>query len=95
MKGLSAGSAILIFISDGWDRGEPELLAAEMKRLKRRARRIIWMNPLLGAPDYEPLCLGMRTALPYVDHFLPVHNLSALKTLGETLLKIPRQTDFL
>jgi uncharacterized protein with von Willebrand factor type A (vWA) domain len=95
MKGLSAGSAIVIFISDGWDRGEPELLAAEMKRLKRRARRIIWMNPLLGAPDYEPLCLGMRTALPYVDHFLPVHNLSALKTLGETLLKIPRTTDSL
>jgi uncharacterized protein len=93
MKGLASGSAILIFISDGWDRGEPELLAAEMKRLKRRARRIIWMNPLLGAPDYEPLCLGMRTALPYVDHFLPVHNLSALRTLGETLLKIPRQTD--
>jgi hypothetical protein len=93
MKGLSAGSAILIFISDGWDRGEPEILAAEMKRLKRRARRIIWMNPLLSAPDYEPLCLGMRTALPYVDHFLPVHNLLALKTLGETLITIPRQGD--
>jgi hypothetical protein len=93
MKGLASGSAILIFISDGWDRGEPELLAAEMKRLKRRARRIIWMNPLLSAPDYEPLCLGMRTALPYVDHFLPVHNLSALKTLGETLITIPRQSD--
>ena len=90
MKGLAAGSAVLIFISDGWDRGEPEILAAEMKRLKRRARRIIWMNPLLSAPDYEPLCLGMRTALPYVDHFLPVHNLLALKTLGETLITIPR-----
>ena len=93
MKSLAAGSAILIFISDGWDRGEPELLAAEMKRLKRRARRIIWMNPLLSAPDYEPLCLGMRTALPYVDHFLPAHNLLALKTLGETLITIPRQSD--
>jgi hypothetical protein len=93
MKGLAAGSAILIFISDGWDRGEPELLAAEMKRLKRRARRIIWMNPLLGAPDYEPLCLGMRTALPYIDHFLPVHNLLALKNLGETLITIPRPGD--
>jgi uncharacterized protein with von Willebrand factor type A (vWA) domain len=90
MKGLAAGSAVLIFISDGWDRGEPEILGAEMKRLKRRARRIIWMNPLLNAPDYEPLCLGMRTALPYVDHFLPVHNLLALKTLGETLITIPR-----
>ena len=95
MKGLAAGSAILIFISDGWDRGEPELLAAEMKRLKRRARRIIWMNPLLGAPDYEPLCLGMRTALPYIDHFLPAHNLLALKNLGETLITIPKPGDSL
>ena len=95
MKGLAAGSAILILISDGWDRGEPELLAAEMKRLKRRARRIIWMNPLLGAPDYEPLCLGMRTALPYIDHFLPVHNLLALKNLGETLIPIPKPGDSL
>jgi len=93
MKGLASGSAILIFISDGWDRGEPELLAAEMKRLKRRARRIIWMNPLLSAPDYEPICLGMRTALPFVDHFLPAHNLLALKSLGETLITIPRQAD--
>jgi len=93
MKGLAAGSAILIFISDGWDRGEPELLAAEMKLLKRRARRIIWMNPLLGAPDYEPLCLGMRTALPYIDHFLPAHNLLALKNLGEVLTAIPGPGD--
>ncbi len=95
MKGLAAGSAILIFISDGWDRGESELLAAEMKLLKRRARRIIWMNPLLGAPDYEPLCLGMRTALPFIDHFLPAHNLLALKNLGETLTSIPRRGDSL
>jgi len=82
---LAAQSAVIILISDGWDRGDPELLDAEMKRLKRKARRVIWMNPLLASPEYRPLCQGMRTALPYVDHFLPASTLKGLKSMGEIL----------
>jgi uncharacterized protein with von Willebrand factor type A (vWA) domain len=82
---LTAQSAVIILISDGWDRGDPELLDAEMKRLKRKARRIIWMNPLLASPEYRPLCQGMRTALPYVDHFLPASTLQGLKKMGDIL----------
>jgi len=82
---LAAQSAVIILISDGWDRGDAELLDAEMKRLKRKARRVIWMNPLLASPEYRPLCQGMRTALPYVDHFLPASTLKGLKSMGEIL----------
>ena len=82
---LAAQSAVVILISDGWDRGDAELLDGEMKRLKRKARRVIWMNPLLASPEYRPLCQGMRTALPYVDHFLPASTLKGLKSMGEVL----------
>jgi len=84
-KALPAASAVVILVSDGWDRGDPELLDAEMKRLKRRVRRLIWMNPLMGSPEYRPLCQGMRTALPYIDDFLPASNLRDLKSMGEVL----------
>lgn len=87
-KGLAAGSMIVILISDGWDRGDPGLLSSEMKRLKRRARRIIWMNPLLETPGYQPICLGMKAALPYIDHFIPASSLKNFQELGEIL--IPR-----
>jgi uncharacterized protein with von Willebrand factor type A (vWA) domain len=87
-KGLAAGSMIVILISDGWDRGDPGLLESEMKHLKRRARRIIWMNPLLETPGYQPICLGMKAALPYIDHFIPASSLKSFQELGEIL--IPR-----
>ncbi len=87
-KGLAAGSMIVILISDGWDRGDPGLLSSEMKRLKRRARRIIWMNPLLETPGYQPICLGMKAALPYIDHFIPASSLKSFQELGGFL--IPR-----
>ncbi|HJS59180.1 MAG TPA: VWA domain-containing protein [Vicinamibacteria bacterium] len=77
--------AVVLLISDGWDRGEPALLLEEMGRLQRTCHRLIWLNPLLGAPDYEPLARGMRTALPYVDDFLPVHSLASLDDLGRRL----------
>ncbi len=86
LRGMAVGSTVVILISDGWDRGEPELLEKEMKGLKRRARKLIWLNPLLGTPEYRPICQGMRTALPFIDHFLPAHNLKGWKTLGEVLL---------
>lgn len=84
---LSSGSVVLI-ISDGWDRGEPKLLSKEIARLQRSCHRLIWLNPLLGAPDYQPLAHGMEAALPYVDDFLPVHNLNSLESLARHLSRL-------
>ncbi len=81
--------AVVLFISDGWDRGDPDTLRTEMARLQRSAYRLIWLNPLLGAPDYEPLARGMRAALPFVDDFLPVHSLASLEALGRRLEELP------
>lgn len=77
--------AVALLISDGWDRGDPALLKNEMARLQRSAHRLIWLNPLLGSPEYEPLTRGMQAALPYVDDFLPVHNVSSLEDLAKRL----------
>jgi uncharacterized protein len=77
--------ATVVMISDGWDRGEPALLASEMARLQRSCRRLIWLNPLLGAPGYQPLTQGIRAALPFVDAFLPIHNLQSLEALADLL----------
>lgn len=84
---LRSGSVALI-ISDGWDRGEPELLSREMHRLQRSCHRLIWLNPLLGAAEYQPLAQGMQAALPYVDDFLPAHNLNSLQAVGEHLTRL-------
>ena len=81
---LGRGAVVLI-ISDGWDRGDTELLAREMERLQRSTHRLIWLNPLLGAESYEPIQRGMAAALPLVDDFLPVHNLESLEQLAEAL----------
>ncbi len=78
---LGRGAVVLI-ISDGWDRGDVELLKREMARLKRNCHRLIWLNPLLGAPDYEPLTRGIQAALPHIHDFLPVHNLASLEDLA-------------
>jgi uncharacterized protein with von Willebrand factor type A (vWA) domain len=76
---------IVVIISDGWDRGDVSLLEREMQDLKRRCRKIIWLNPLLASENYEPLCKGMQAALPYLDLFLSVHNVNSLVSLGRTL----------
>jgi uncharacterized protein with von Willebrand factor type A (vWA) domain len=76
---------VVLFISDGWDLGDPELLRREIARLQRSSFRLIWLNPLLGSPGYEPLTRGMHAALPFVDDFLPVHNLSSLEALAARL----------
>jgi uncharacterized protein len=78
---LTRGPVVLL-ISDGWDLGDPELLAREIARLQRSAHRLIWLNPLLGSPGYEPLTRGMQAALPFVDDFLPVHNMASLDALA-------------
>ena len=77
--------AVALVISDGWDRGEPELLSREMARLQRSCHRLIWLNPLLGSPSYQPLTRGMQAALPYIDDFLPAHNLHSLEELARHL----------
>lgn len=77
--------ATVVMISDGWDRGDPKLLAQEMARLQRSCRRLIWLNPLLGAPGYQPLTQGIRAALPFVDDFLPIHNLQSMEALARLL----------
>jgi uncharacterized protein with von Willebrand factor type A (vWA) domain len=76
---------IVIVLSDGWDTGQPELLAHELLRIKRRAGRLIWLNPLLGNAAYEPLTRGMAAALPLLDHFAAAHNLAALRELAHHL----------
>lgn len=80
--------AIVLIISDGWDRGDIDLLEHEMNRLQLSCQRLIWLNPLLGAENYEPLTRGIRAALPYIDDFLPVHNLNSLEQLGHLLQRL-------
>lgn len=84
---LGRGAVVLV-ISDGWDRGEAGVLEIEMDRLQHSCHRLIWLNPLLGSPDYRPLTIGMKTALPYIDNFLPAHNLDSLINLGNLLATI-------
>jgi uncharacterized protein with von Willebrand factor type A (vWA) domain len=79
---------VVVIISDGWDRGDVSLLEREMQDLKRRCKKIIWLNPLLASENYEPLCKGMQAALPYLDLFLSVHNVNSLVALGRTLQKM-------
>jgi uncharacterized protein len=79
---------VVVIISDGWDRGDVSLLEREMQDLKRRCKKIIWLNPLLASENYEPLCKGMQAALPYLDLFLSVHNVNSLIALGRTLQKM-------
>jgi uncharacterized protein with von Willebrand factor type A (vWA) domain len=73
--------SIVVVVSDGYDTGPPEQLAEEMAALRRRARRIIWLNPMLGWQGYEPVARGMAAALPHVDLFAPAHNLQSLTAL--------------
>ncbi len=89
---LGRGAVVLI-ISDGWDRGDVDLLKREMARLKRNCHRLIWLNPLLGAPEYEPLTRGIQAALPHIDNFLPVHNLASLEDLADRLADLGRRSN--
>jgi uncharacterized protein with von Willebrand factor type A (vWA) domain len=77
-----------MIFSDGWDRGEIDLLDNQMAFLKRKTYKIIWLNPLMGTRDYEPICRGMSAALPYVDYFLPMGNFNDLRSISQTLKKV-------
>jgi len=81
LEELVDSRTVVLVLSDGLDRGEPERLAAAMQRIQARARRILWLNPLLGDPRYQPTARGMAAALPFVDALLPVHNLESLERL--------------
>jgi uncharacterized protein with von Willebrand factor type A (vWA) domain len=82
-------SGIVIVISDGWDRGDPDLVARETARLRRNCHRLIWLNPLAGAPGYQPIAAGMAAAYPYIDDFLPAGSLASLERLGRLLAGLP------
>ena len=84
-KNLLSRDTVFIILSDGWDTGEPKLLAAEMRSVRRKVQRILWLNPLLGLKDYQPITRGMVAALPYVDVFAAAHNLDSLLALERHL----------
>jgi hypothetical protein len=89
-RALSRG-AVVVIVSDGWEREDFGLVAREMARLARAAYAVVWVNPLKGHPGYQPLAGGMRAALPYVDRFLSGQNLSDLEELAEVLAGIERR----
>jgi uncharacterized protein len=78
-------SGVVIVVSDGWDRGDPRLVAVETARLRRSCHRLIWLNPLAGTPGYRPLAAGMAAAYPFVDDFLAAGTVESLERLGEIL----------
>ena len=83
--------AVVIIVSDGWDRGDPDQLTAELIHLRRSAHRLVWLNPLIGSEGYQPLTRGMAAALPYCDDFLAAHNVQALDDLGRLLAGLDRR----
>jgi uncharacterized protein len=84
IRGMARG-AIVVILSDGWDRGEPDALAEQMARLSRVAYKIVWVNPLKASPGYAPLAQGMAAALPHVDVFVEGHSLAALEQVAEVI----------
>lgn len=82
---LLSRETVFIILSDGWDTGEPDMLAAQMRVAKRRAQKIVWLNPLLGLKDYQPITRGMAAALRYIDVFASAHNLESLLALERHL----------
>lgn len=80
VRGMARG-AVVVILSDGWDRGDPEALGEQMARLRRVAHRVVWVNPLKATPEYAPLARGMAAALPHVDEFVEGHSLAALEDL--------------
>ncbi|HEY8104358.1 MAG TPA: VWA domain-containing protein [Gaiellaceae bacterium] len=89
-RALSRG-AVVVIVSDGWEREGPEQVGREMARLARAAYAVVWVNPLKGNPEYQPLAGGMRAALPFVDRFLSGHNLRSLDELAAVVRGIERR----
>jgi uncharacterized protein len=89
-RALTRGAVVLI-ASDGWERQDHELVGREMARLHRAAYAVVWVNPVKGSPDYQPLAAGMRAALPSIDRFVAGHNLASLEALAGLLTRIERR----
>jgi uncharacterized protein with von Willebrand factor type A (vWA) domain len=89
-RALTRGAVVLI-ASDGWERQDHELVGREMARLHRAAYAVVWVNPVKGSPDYQPLAAGMRAALPSIDRFVAGHNLASLEALAGLLARIERR----
>jgi uncharacterized protein len=83
--------AVVLLISDGWEQGDPALLADEVRRLQRRCHRLIWVNPLLGRETYQPRVGGMQAVLPHIDDFLPINNFQSLTELARHLGVLDRR----
>jgi uncharacterized protein len=79
---------VVVILSDGWDLGGKELLRREMATLSAKTRSVVWLNPLAGEPAYQPLCQGMRIALPFVDFFLPADSMESLQQVGRLLSRL-------
>jgi hypothetical protein len=79
---VMSGGPVVLLISDGWDCGDPDDLAAQIARLQRSCHRLVWLSPLIGTADYAPLTRGLQAALPFVDDFLPVRTLTNLADLA-------------
>jgi uncharacterized protein with von Willebrand factor type A (vWA) domain len=86
VRGMARG-AVVVVLSDGWDRGDPAVLREQMERMRRVAHRIVWVNPLKASPGYAPLAQGMATALAYVDEFVEGHSLAALERVAEAIAR--------
>ena len=84
VRGLARNS-IVVILSDGWDRGDPDELATQMERLQRVTHRLVWVNPLKVTPGYAPLARGMAAALPYVDNFVEGHSVAAMQELADVI----------
>src|ERR1700751_1079209 len=80
--------AVVVILSDGWDRGDPEELGLEMARLRRSAHRLVWLNPLAAHPEFAPLTRGMRAAIPHTDELLAGNSLASLEQLAVILEEI-------
>jgi uncharacterized protein with von Willebrand factor type A (vWA) domain len=80
-----ARGAVVVLLSDGWDRGDPAVLAAEVRRLQLQARRLIWINPRPMEVDQQPLAIGMRAAMPFVDEFVPGHDPRAIAGMASLI----------
>lgn len=89
-RAVTRGAVVLV-VSDGWERQDAALVGLEMARLARQAYAVVWVNPLKGNPEYQPLAGGMRAALPFIDRFVAGHNLESLEELAEVIAGIERR----
>ncbi|MGH9111160.1 MAG: vWA domain-containing protein [Acidimicrobiales bacterium] len=86
VRGAARG-AVVVVLSDGWDRGDPAVLGSELARLRRVAHRLVWVNPLKASPGYAPLAQGMAAALPHIDEFVEGHSIASLEELAEVVAR--------